>query len=189
MSASNLPYGANQGRTASADANPMKSYDARALANFVLDRADVLRVGISNMHINKIVYFAHGWFLALRGQKLVDQPFEAWEYGPVVQDLYHRFKRFGKDSITERATVLDKATGEYVPARCEVAVDDLGLLTQVVDFYARIPPSKLSDMSHESGGPWDQVWNYNGKSNPGMFITDNAIAEWFSKKQRLKHEA
>ena len=166
----------------------MTSYDARALANFILDRADVLGVGLSNMHINKIAYFAHGWFLALRNQKLVEQPFEAWEYGPVIQDLYHRFKRFGKDSITERATVLDKRTGNFVIAQCNVSVDDRELLTQVVDFYARIPAGKLSDMSHESGGPWDLVWNYEGKSNPGMFIPDSAITNWFSKK-RNRHEA
>ena len=141
------------------------------------------------MHVNKIAYFAHGWFLALRDQKLIEQPFEAWEYGPVVQDLYHRFKRFGKDDITDRATVLDKKNGVFVIAKCDVSVDDFDLLTQVVDFYARIPASRLSDMSHEPGGPWDVVWNYEGKSNPGMFIPDSAITDWFKKKQQTKHEA
>lgn len=89
-----------------------KPYDARAAANFVLDRADALKLGISNMHINKILYFAHGHFLAHKHKRLIDQEFEAWEHGPVVQDLYHRFKKFGKNAITERATILDKRTGE-----------------------------------------------------------------------------
>lgn len=165
------------------------AYDARAIANFILDRADSLGVGVSNMHVNKIVYFAHGHFLAYKGKPLVDQPFEAWEYGPVVQDLYHRFKKFGKDPITERAMVLDKSAGNFVVARCTLLADERDFLTEISEFYARIPAGRLSDMSHVRGGPWDRVWNYSGTSNPGMFIADSAILEWFSKKRdRVVHE-
>src|SRR5262249_39748786 len=135
-----------------------------------------------------IIYYAHGWFLALRDQKLVDQPFEAWEYGPVVQDLYHQFKRFGKEPITGRATVLNKSSATYDLAKYDISRDDILLLTELVDFYAGIPAGKLSDMSHERGGPWDAVWNYEGRSNPGMFIPDQIIADWF-KKQKTRHEA
>ena len=117
---------------------------------------------------------------------LVDQPFEAWEYGPVIQDLYHRFKRFGKDAITERAMILDKARGTYIVARCKLADEDVGFLNALIDFYIRIPASRLSDMSHEPGGPWDRVWNYEGKSNPGMFISDSLIVDWFSKREAGK---
>ncbi|HVP84060.1 MAG TPA: type II toxin-antitoxin system antitoxin SocA domain-containing protein [Rhizomicrobium sp.] len=161
-------------------------YDARALANYILDRADNLGFAISNMHINKIIYFAHGHFLSGKKMALVDQPFEAWEYGPVIQDLYHRFKRFGKDAITERAMILDKARGTYIVARCKLADEDVGFLNALIDFYIRIPASRLSDMSHEPGGPWDRVWNYEGKSNPGMFISDSLIVDWFSKREAGK---
>ncbi len=154
-------------------------HDARAVANVILDRADYLGVGVSNMHINKIIYFAHGHFLAVRNKRLIDQPFEAWEYGPVVQDLYHRFKKFGKNPITERATVLDKRTGNLIVAKCNLTVDDSDFLVQIADFYSRIPAGRLSDMSHEKDGPWDKVWNYQGASNPGMFIVDSVIYDWF----------
>src|SRR5262245_61775720 len=120
--------------------NQQFPYDARAVANFVLDRADHLAIGVSNLHIIKILYYAHGHFLALLHKRLIDQAFEAWEYGPVVQDIYQRFKRHGKASITERATILNKRTGIYVADRPMLDVGDENLLGNLVDFYVRIPP-------------------------------------------------
>jgi uncharacterized phage-associated protein len=150
-------------------------YDARAVANYVLDRGDQLGIGISNMAVNKIIYFAHATFLTTLQKSLVVQQFEAWQYGPIIQDLYHAFKKFGDTPITERAKRLDRATAKYVLCEYSFAEEDFLCLANVVDFHIRIPALELSDLSHATGGAWYKVWHHEGKSNPGMLISNELI--------------
>ncbi|MEQ1867576.1 MAG: type II toxin-antitoxin system antitoxin SocA domain-containing protein, partial [Micropepsaceae bacterium] len=82
-------------------------YDARQIANLFLDIAESKRVTLTNMAVNKLVFFSHAHYLAVRACALVHNPFEAWDHGPVAPAVYAEFRRFGASPITSRATVLD----------------------------------------------------------------------------------
>ena len=41
------------------------------------------------MHVLKLVYLCHGWCLGFTGEALINEPVEAWTYGPVVPTVYH----------------------------------------------------------------------------------------------------
>jgi len=58
-------------------------FDPRSIANFMLDEADRVGVGITNLALQKLLYFAHGIFLNETKGPLVSGYFEAWQYGPV----------------------------------------------------------------------------------------------------------
>ncbi len=59
-------------------------YSAQAVANCFLDLANKENKEITPLKIQKLVYIAHGWFLAVTDKPLVDDEFvEAWQYGPV----------------------------------------------------------------------------------------------------------
>jgi uncharacterized phage-associated protein len=147
-----------------------------------LDRADARGFAISNMALNKVLYFAHAWFLVSLKKSLIIQPFEAWQHGPLVQDVYHSFKKFGDKPITSRATRLDRTTAQYILCESRIEESELALLRDVTDHYAPIPAAKLRGMTHVSNGPWAKVWNYEGASNPGMIIPDASIGEFYRKK-------
>jgi uncharacterized phage-associated protein len=51
------------------------------------------------MQAQKLIYLANGWSMALRHSKLIEEPFEAWDFGPVVRKLYDALKRYGSGSI------------------------------------------------------------------------------------------
>jgi uncharacterized phage-associated protein len=55
------------------------------------------------------------------------------------------------------------------------------LLIEVVDFYSRLSVGELVNLSHARGGPWDEVWNYQGQVNPGMKIDNALIARFYAK--------
>jgi uncharacterized phage-associated protein len=79
------------------------TYSPLAIANYFIELAKKKDKFITPMKLQKLVYFAHGWCLALSDEPLIDEKIEAWKYGPVVTSLYHEFKRYGNDGIKEHA--------------------------------------------------------------------------------------
>jgi uncharacterized phage-associated protein len=156
-------------------------YDARAVANFLLDYGESKGRLIGTMSLQKILFFAHAWHLARNDKPLVGQPFEAWTYGPVNRVVYDQFKQFKDKPIEGRAKVLNAAAGRYETAQCS-DMDDAtaSLLRDIFDYYATYHPFRLSDLTHEEGSPWDQVWNAaTRRAVPGMVISNDSIRDWF----------
>ncbi|WP_404831079.1 type II toxin-antitoxin system antitoxin SocA domain-containing protein [Endozoicomonas euniceicola] len=45
-----------------------------------------------------MAYYAQGFYSAVFGRALFRNEIAAWTHGPVVIDLYHDYKHFGKNS-------------------------------------------------------------------------------------------
>lgn len=150
-------------------------YDVRALANWVLDEGARRGVSISNMSLNKIVYFVVENALIDRGELLTDAKIEAWEHGPVFRELYHEFKKFGDGPIASRAMKFDINSRCMVVASQEFDPQDETLFHSVLDDYIHLSASHLRALSHRQGGPWDRVWWHEGTINPGMEISAEVI--------------
>lgn len=133
-------------------------YSPKAIANAFLQRAFNEKKPVGHLKLQKLVYIAHGYHLAFTdGVPLVDEPFEAWDYGPVCRDLYDEFKDVGKAQINRLATALDWDEGDLpVPA----PVDDKNA-SKVINFvykaYIDRPPFALSDLTHKAGWAWDRT--------------------------------
>ncbi len=61
----------------------------------------------SNKKIQKLVYYAQAWYLALYNVPLFEDPIEAWIFGPVIPDLYRRFKPNSWNPITDKISKPD----------------------------------------------------------------------------------
>lgn len=155
------------------------AYDVRALANYVLDFAERDGRSVSNLHINKIVYFLHADFLAAFSRPLVTAKIEAWTHGPVFRELYHQFKVFGDGSIKDRATSLDPSTGKRTKTICTFSESDEAFLHSTIPKYLAMSASALVAQSHIAGGPWDKTWNHDARANPTMKISDDLIKDWY----------
>ncbi|UDF29549.1 UNVERIFIED_ORG: DUF4065 domain-containing protein [Roseateles sp. XES5] len=160
-------------------------YDVRAVANFVLDVAEIDGRDVSNLHINKIVYFLHTDFLVAFSRPLVSAKIEAWTYGPVFRELYREFKQFGDAPIVGRARYLDPDTGQKRRAEWHFTREEEEFLREHARKYASMSPSALVAQSHVEGGPWDQTWNHETKTNASMKISDEAIKSWYERT--VKH--
>src|SRR5262249_1962754 len=113
------------------------AYDGRAGANLLLDLADELGLSLTPMALQKIAFFAHGWRLAEKGEPLIRQPFEAWEYGPVLRSVYDAFKRSGGAKIKTRATGFDPVERVTFIVQEQFADADRALLRAVLAAYGR----------------------------------------------------
>ncbi|MEA9709925.1 Panacea domain-containing protein [Xanthomonas campestris] len=153
--------------------------DGRAIANLVLDIADSEGGEITNLALQKILFFCHGWCIAKSGKSLIKQEFEAWQYGPVLQHVYREFKSFDRSPIKSRAKKLDPLTGEKVDITSDIDDETRAIVEAVTKFYSKLRPGTLVEMSHASGGPWDTTWNHGGAINPGMKMDNSEISEYF----------
>jgi uncharacterized phage-associated protein len=160
------------------------SYDVREIANFVLDFAEERGVSVTNIDINKIVYFLHGWYLAKTDRPLVSAKIEAWDYGPVFRELYHEFKWHVNGAITSRAQRRSPISAKLERCVPDIHGDDVEFIAPLIERYIRMSTFKLVELSHAGGGPWDQVYNHEGESNPGMRISDDLIRAYFKEQTR-----
>ena len=159
--------------------------DVRQVGNAILDAAARDGVTLSNLALNKIIYFAHAWYLALYSQPLVDSPFEAWQYGPVHPQVYHQLKRYSDQPITSRLTRIDLETGADVPIEVSLSAEEEDHITKITRFYGTRSASWLVEATHEPGAPWDQVWSAAERSPcPGMAIPDDLTERFYSQKRR-----
>ncbi|MFL5611898.1 MAG: Panacea domain-containing protein [Sphingomicrobium sp.] len=156
------------------------AYDARAVANFILDRADEDRLPLTQLALLKIIYFAHGWYLAAKDKPLVSQPVEAWKYGPVIKVVRDAFKEFGKKPITGRAERLVLSTGEFRLVEANIEPEDAEFIVNVYRTYRDFDALELSDLTHASNSPWDRVWNPRSASGGlGLRIKNDDIRSYF----------
>lgn len=158
--------------------------DGRAVANFVLDVCDEEGILVTNLALQKLVYFCHAWHLVEFDEPLIKQDFEAWDYGPVLQYLYREFKHCGRSAIRARSKKLNRFSGKQEIALFEAPKDKIEFLRKVIGFYGKLTASQLVEISHAEGGPWDKVWNHDGKINPGMRIENADIRSYYSTLPR-----
>ncbi|AUC53007.1 hypothetical protein CDO87_07260 [Sagittula sp. P11] len=164
----------------------MRGYDVRAVANIFLEEARRLGVGISNLHLNKAIYFMHVDTLRDKGAPLVSAKIEAWEHGPVFREIYNQFKVFKRAPIERNAQKVDFDTGLLIDADFDFPASTEDWIRQLCRFYAMVPAHVLYDVSHAKGGAWDHVYNKSGAFNVGMEITEDLIRQLeIPKGQRI----
>lgn len=157
--------------------------DVREIGNAVLAIAEREGFQLSNLPLNKIVYFAHAWFLALYSKPLINSPFEAWQYGPVHPQIYRQMKRFGDQPITERLTRIDLDTGLDVPFEVALTAELSAHIERTTLFYGVRSASWLVQATHEPGTPWDQIWSAGElRIMPGMVIPDDLTEAYYRHK-------
>lgn len=98
---------------------------------------------ISNLKLQKLVYYSQAWHLALHEQPLFDEDFEAWVHGPVIPTLYQSYKHFGWKPIQEEI-ILDLP--ETIRA----------YLQEVTDEYFACDAYELEQMTHREE-PWQKA--------------------------------
>jgi uncharacterized phage-associated protein len=158
--------------------------DPRAIANFILDMGDQKGIALSNLSLNKIAYFLHGSYLAQFNEPLIDAKIEAWQYGPVIREIYQQFKQFADKPISGRAKSLNIETGEMEECKYLIDNDKKNKLATMLEAYLNLKPFKLVELSHVDGGPWDQAWHHDDRVNPGMEITNDSIKQYFQAQVR-----
>ena len=119
---------------------------------------------ISNLKLQKLLYYAQGTFLPLTDAPLFDDEIVAWLHGPVVESVYYQYKNYGSQGISFDD---DFDFSEFTPQENE-------LLTEVYDVFGQYSAWKLRNMTHQET-PWRTT-----KQN--SVIQQQKIKEYFKKE-------
>lgn len=145
-------------------------YTSLAVANALLEIAErVDNKRLTNLVLQKLVYFAHGWYLGLAHTPLVCETCQSWRYGPVFQYLYEALRKYGAGEVTEEIETFDKV---------EKDSEDYQFLERLYDQYGGCSAGELIAITHNPGSPWEQMGA--GKI-PYKEIPNSIIEEFYSK--------
>jgi uncharacterized phage-associated protein len=155
-------------------------HDPRSIANLMLDEADRIGISITNLALQKLLYFAHGIFLNETKQPLVSGYFEAWQYGPVHPATYKAFRSAGSEPIRFRAESQDIFTGSSKPIPIPDNPVVRRLVQQVLNSYGKLSAGRLVDIAHAKNCPWDFIVDKARTSVAfGLRIPDTVILDRF----------
>jgi uncharacterized phage-associated protein len=143
------------------------------VANFFLQAAGDEN-DVTNMKLNKLLYFAQGHSLAVLGRPLFDEDIEAWEYGPVIPAVYRKYRVCGRTPIVAEDGYAYKFTSE-----------EKVLLSNVWVEYGKYSAGFLVSLTHSNRSPWHEAI-YSGSK----VITRSRMEECFkSLKLPTIHDA
>ncbi len=117
---------------------------------------------MSNMKLQKMLYYQQGFHLAYFGTPLFYEEIEAWMYGPVVPSVYEKYEKFGRNGI------LPDMESDF-----KLSDEDLELFAQVYEVYGKYSAYGLMNLTHGEA-PW--------KSTPvgkGNIISKEKLTEYF----------
>ena len=137
----------------------MPRYDPRAIANEFV-RLNGGRPS-NQMWLQKLVYIANGWNLAINGEPLTNARIEAWDGGPVYRTIWNHLRDFGTDFASQ---LLCDASGK--PFMADLLVDERQVVEHVWSKYGGFTGLELSQMTHQEGTPWSNAYFGRGQNTP-----------------------
>lgn len=121
------------------------------IAKYFLYRGEKDEDLFTNLKLQKIVYYAQGIHLALFGNLIFKEDIEAWNYGPVIPELYSKYKKFGSNGIPSNSTFdpqslnakLRKFLDEIYTAFGQFSAYGLTNLTHTDSCWKKAFPNKI----------------------------------------------
>ena len=142
----------------------MCKLSAQNVANYFLSLPDEESGdSISNLKLQKLCYYAQGFYLAFFDKPLFDDQIEAWQHGPVIKSLYHEYKEHGAMGIPS----IDKLDLSIYPKRVSE------LLNEIYKLYGQYSAWRLRQLTHREP-PWREAYD-----RGGAVISHKSMKDYF----------
>lgn len=116
-------------------------YDAHEIASYVINWCHAHNILITNLKLQKLLYFIQGENCRIRHTRLISDDFYAWQLGPVIPNVYYEFAGYSSSALPKQ--------------QCSVFLssEELSIVNQILLKYASKSTWDLVDISH-SQDPW-----------------------------------
>ncbi|MCJ2077875.1 DUF4065 domain-containing protein [Methylobacterium sp. E-016] len=141
---------------------------------------------ITQMKLQKLLFYGHAWHLAVNECPLFSEDFEAWPWGPVQRDIYFQTKDYGKNPISSLLTSFNYSDSSGFDFRVyEPKIENQDLkkfINSVWESHKRYTGVQLSNSTHAQGEPWTIVKDKFGSLDTKPTIPNELIYNVFRKK-------
>jgi len=157
-----------------------KEYSALDIATYFIKKATKESdVKLTPLKLQKLLYYAQGWYLANLNKPLFKDKIEAWKYGPAIPSIYHQFKGYGSESLCSKG--IDTSAADKIETDKTIK----SFLDEVWNVYKPYDGSDLIYSTHKED-PWIEAKD--GIKTDDHFdftISNDSIKTFFQK--RLKN--
>lgn len=119
------------------------------------------------MQVQKLVFLAQGYSLAILGHCIFEKHIHAWQWGPVIPPLYKALRKYGNGVVRDTLASPDEVTN----------VDEKKIIDGVWAAYRNYSGGSLSELTHRPNSPWDRAW----KREQFSVIDTEDIRAYYSK--------
>lgn len=165
-------------------------YDVLDIARYVINHYNKKSVEISNLKLQKLIYYVQAAFLVERDKACFDEPIVNWSYGPVVEIVYREYRGFGYGNIpmqNQYEKIIFESKSEkikYVTSKFDeniIKKSDAELIIKSIESYLKYTSFELVKKTHEEA-PWLE-----SKNNDQ--ITQESIKTYYkANKEKLYGE-
>lgn len=137
-----------------------------AVANFIIDMAIEKDKPVTNLKLQKIMFFLQGYCLSKYKTPLIDGRFSKWRYGPVEEEVYGDFKYYGPAPIENKSIYFNKEKIEFYSEEVNLPNEFKKILQEVISKMLDVETWKLSEivLSHSSWKDFkDEICAYKAK--------------------------
>jgi uncharacterized phage-associated protein len=127
---------------------------------------------VSNLELQKILYIAQMIHLGLYKRPLINERFEAWDYGPVVPEVYRQAKGFGSEPVRNVFHWVNPVSGIST---------EVSAINTAIELTKGMTPGQLVAATHSPSGAWAKTYRPNRQ---GLVIPNNLIAEEYEHRRR-----
>jgi uncharacterized phage-associated protein len=100
---------------------------------------------ISNLALQKLLYYCQGYYLGLKKEKLFEEEVVAWKYGPVVPAVYEEYNRYGSNPLPVPTIEDEELNG--------LDTEQKEIMDTVFEFYKDYSAIGLMRKTHKET-PW-----------------------------------
>lgn len=138
---------------------------ALVLAQYIINKSIQDGEPISNLQLQKILYFLQVQYYHITGEFLISDDFYAWQYGPVIPDVYYKYCGYGGFKILSESTI------DY-----HIENDIMNFVDKEIQPLRNLSPWDLVETTHRKGGAWDQTYR-NGEGLYAIISKSKIIEE------------
>lgn len=148
-------------------------------------------VPMTHLKLQKMLYLTYADFLVKTGKKLFGENIVTYKYGPVIEEVFHKFRTYGSTPIDlqeDARYALSTDQKIITPSFMKIIVSEHGVLAaenvlETIDRYASLSAYDLVEITHAKNGPWDRIYRLGRNS----IISDKVIKNYHYLVQNKAH--
>lgn len=156
-------------------------YNVLDICRYVINYSNDKDYDISNLKLQKLLYFIQAYFLINKNEACFNETIEAWDFGPVVPEAYSEYKQYGGGNIPPISSYIEFDTDDIWDVHRVkyndniISNTDKEMINDVVDKFAEYTATDLVSLTHRQA-PWNNAYEPYMNNE----ITKNSIKEYFS---------